>query len=198
MRDGGGIERLEAPEREVGRGHHPRLDQAHAVHPPPHRVVALRSAGRLVEGAHPFPAIALVGGDVAVELDDVAPVPRVAPGAVLLRAHDVEQVPRGENPSLAVDHHVRADGAGALALRGPAGDDHRPGEARGNGNSLAEHPLGSINVQGEGARSRTRVGRPGRRKRSSLRIRRRAPERHPFPTGWSPLRAPRPRRCGPL
>ena len=155
VRDRGRIEGLEAPERQIGRGHDPGFDEAHAVHPPPHRVVAHRRAGWLVEGAHPFPAVALVGGDVAVQLDDVAPVARMAPGAVLLRAHDVEQVPRGENPSLAVDHHVRADGAGARALRGTARDDHGPGEARGYGNGLAEHPRGSINVPSEEARPST-------------------------------------------
>ena len=151
-----------------------------------------------MEGAHPFAAIALVGGDVAVKLHDVAPVARMAPGAVLLRAHDIEQVPRGENPTLAVEHHVRADGGGALALRGAAGDDHRAGEARGNGNGLAEHPLGSINVPGEGAPCAR--GPRGRRKLSSPRLRRHAPEpeHHPFPTRWSSLRAPHPRRCGPL
>ena len=117
VRDAAGIERLETPEREVGRGHHPGLDQAHAVHAPPHRVVSHRSAGGLVEGAHPFLAIALVGGGVAVEFDDVALVARMAPGAVLLGPHDLEQVARGENPSLAVHHHVGSDGGGALALR---------------------------------------------------------------------------------
>ena len=118
-------------------------------------MVAHRRRGRLAEGAHPFLAIALVGGDVAVELDDVAPVARMAPGAVLLRAHDVEQVPRGENPPLAVDDHVRADGTGARALRGAARDDHRPGEAGGNGNGPAEHPLDTSIVQGDGLRPST-------------------------------------------
>ena len=86
----------------------------------------------------------------------------------------VEHMPRDENPSRAVQHHIGADGPGALALRGAAGDDHRLREARVNGNGLVEHPLGSINVQREGGRAsrashpRTRVGRRRRRKRSSL------------------------------
>ena len=43
--------------------------------PPPHRVLAHRRVSWLVEGAHPLLTIALVGGGVAVELDDVAPYP---------------------------------------------------------------------------------------------------------------------------
>ena len=170
VRDGLRIERFQTPERKIGRGHDPGFDEAHAVHPPPHRVVAHRRFSRLVEGAHPFLAVALVGGDVAVELDDVAPVPRMAPGAVLLLAHDVEQVPRGENPTPGVDDHVRADGAGARALHGAARDDHRPGESGGDGNGLAEHPLDPSNAQGDGPRPsrdtrlRTRDGRLGQRR----------------------------------
>ena len=82
-------------------------------------------------------------------------VARMAPGAVLLRAHDVEQVPSGENPSRAVHHHIGADGAGALALRGAAGDDHRRVKPAAMGTALL-NILSAPSMHG--ARERARRG----------------------------------------